>query len=63
MAFDIALEKRALSDIQQAIDYYDQQQIGLGKKFLSETEKRFSSINKNPFYRIRYNNVRCLPLR
>ncbi|TAL59842.1 MAG: type II toxin-antitoxin system RelE/ParE family toxin [Bacteroidetes bacterium] len=62
MIFEIVVEKRALFDIQCAIDYYDQQQIGLGKKFLSEIEKHFSSINRNPFYQIRYNRVRCLPV-
>lgn len=33
MNFLNKLDLRALNDIQNAIDYYDNKQIGLGKKF------------------------------
>jgi len=41
-------------DIQQAIDYYDAKQIGLGEKFEAALDKRLASIQNNPFYQIRY---------
>ncbi len=63
MPHHIVVEPRALADIQQAIDYYDEQQIGLGNKFATTLEKYFNTISKNPCYQIRYNNVRCLPLK
>ena len=63
MPFEVLPEKRAYADIQQAISYYDSQQVGLGKKFLSAIEKHFDSLNKNPFFQIRYYNVRCLPVK
>ncbi len=63
MPYSIVVEPRALADIQQAIDYYDEQQEGLAGKFIDTLEKYFSTIGKNPFYQIRYNKVRCLPLK
>ena len=57
--FHIYIENRALADIQEAIDYYDSQQVGVGAKFLKAVEKEFVALEKNPFYAIRYKNVRC----
>lgn len=51
MPFTIAIEKRALKDVQKAIDYYDEQTIGLGKNF--------SPLWKNtsqPFQKILFTN-------
>jgi len=36
MAFTFIIDTRAISDIQEAIDYYDEQQAGLGKRFEAE---------------------------
>lgn len=33
MAFSIVIDRRAILDIQEAIDYYDEQQAELGKRF------------------------------
>jgi hypothetical protein len=33
MRFSLVIEARAIQDIQQAIDYYDSQQEGLGRRF------------------------------
>lgn len=63
MSYEIFLEEHAIADIHQAIDFYDSQQIGLGKKFEAEVDKHISYLHKNPFFQIRYSNVRCLPLR
>ncbi|MBI4931562.1 MAG: type II toxin-antitoxin system RelE/ParE family toxin [Bacteroidetes bacterium] len=62
MSFEIIFEELAQSDIQQAIDYYDKQQIGLGEKFWLSLSKHIAFISKNPFFQIRYSNVRCLPM-
>jgi toxin ParE1/3/4 len=63
MKFIIEIDSRAVQDIQHAIDYYDEQQIGLGKIFESTLNKHFISLEKNPFFYIRYDNVHCLPLK
>ncbi|VAX37053.1 hypothetical protein MNBD_UNCLBAC01-296 [hydrothermal vent metagenome] len=62
MPFDISIEPLALQDIQKEIDYYDEQQIGLGHTFEEILDNHFTSIETNPFFQIRYDNVHCLPV-
>ena len=61
MVFKIDLE--AKQDIQREINYFNQQQKGLGKKFHKEVLNYFSAIKINPFYQVRYDEIRCLPLK
>lgn len=63
MAFKIKIESLAKADIQQEINYYNSKQKGLGKRFHTEVKKAFSSLTKNPFFQVRYDGVRCLPLK
>lgn len=63
MSYSITIENNALQDIQDAIDYYDQQQIGLGEKFEHNIHKSIIALTKNPFYQIRYDNIHCFPLK
>jgi toxin ParE1/3/4 len=63
MPFTIVIEKRALKDAQKAIDYYDEQAIGLGKKFNTALDKHIETIAKNPFYQLRYKDYRALPIK
>ena len=60
---EFKIDPRAFIDIQEQIDFYNLQQKGLGKKFHSEIKVYFKAIQKNPFYQIRYDNFRCLPLK
>lgn len=63
MAFTVVIEKRALKDVQKAIDYYDGQLVGLGKKFNSVLDKHITAIATNPFYQLRYKDYRALPIK
>lgn len=63
MRFRVELDSRALQDIQEAIDYYDEQLIGLGVTFEACLNKYIKSLSKNPFYHKRYDDIRCLPLK
>lgn len=63
MAFKIKVEPEALEDIQQGIDWYNEKQAGLGRKFLTEVKSCFKSLKINPFFQIRYDDVHCLPLK
>ena len=63
MAFKLKIEPEALDDIQQGIDWYNEQQAGLGRKFLAEVKIGFKSLKTNPFFQLRYEGVRCLPLK
>ncbi|WP_224994965.1 hypothetical protein [Cesiribacter sp. SM1] len=63
MAYKIKIEADALQDIQQGIDYYNELQPGLGRKFLADVKASFKSLKLNPFFQVRYDEVRCLPLK
>src|ERR1035437_2592215 len=63
MNFKLMLENRALADIDEAVEYYNSRQKGLGTKFLNDLNNCFTAIKKTPFFQIRYDDVRCVPLK
>lgn len=63
MGFKLRIEPLAKFDIQSEIKHYNSKQKGLGKKFHSEAKEYFRAIVLNPFYGVRYDDVRCLPLK
>ena len=63
MSFTLVIDPRAVRDIQEAIDYYDEQQAGLGARFEAALNKHLLTLEKNPFFRIRYDEVHCLPVK
>ncbi len=63
MSYDLFIEPLALQDIQKAIDYYDEQQVGLGDAFEKVLDNHFIAIEVNSFFQIRYDDVHCLPVK
>ena len=55
----IKLEPEDKIDIQDAIDYYNFKENGLGRKFYQTIAQSFDTLSQNPFYQIRYKNIRC----
>jgi hypothetical protein len=62
MIYSLVIDPRAIQEIQQAIDYYDEQQTGLGEKFEAALNQRLITLEKTPFFSIRYDDVHCLPV-
>jgi hypothetical protein len=62
MAFELKIEPEVFLDIQEGIDWYNNQQRGLGHDFYSEVIACFKKLQQHPFFQIRYDNVRCLPM-
>ena len=60
MKVKIFIQVEAMEDIQQGIDYYNEQQKGLGKKFHTQIKNTFKELKTSPFFQIRYDDVRCL---
>ncbi len=60
MPFTIVIEKRALKDIQNAIDYYDEQAAGLGKKFNSAISKHIATIADKSLLSIKIQRLQSL---
>lgn len=63
MKFIIKLEPEVYTDIQQAINYYNTHQKGLGRKFVAAVKLSFEALKINPFYEIRYQNIRCFSIK
>jgi hypothetical protein len=61
-SYQIKIEERALLDIQQGFDYYEEQQPNLGVRFNNSIFQAFEILRQSPFYQIRYDSFRCLPI-
>jgi len=48
--YTIIVTEDAREELLQAYLYYEQQQAGLGERFLSEVENRFDDLEKHPEY-------------
>lgn len=58
----VLFQNESLKQLQTSIDYYNDQEHGLGKRFGLTVKKAAKSLEKNPFYQIRYDKIRCLPV-
>ena len=63
MTYIVVLDPRAIQDLQDAINHYDKRQPGLGEKFEKTLNKYLITLQKSPFFQIRYDDVHCLPLK
>jgi hypothetical protein len=63
MSFIVKIDPEAIADIQSAIECYNEQREFLGSIFLHELNDHIEQLRSNPYYQIRYLEVRCLPLR
>lgn len=61
MRFKVVIEPRALADIQDGIDYYEEQLEGLGERFSTTVDHYLKSISLNPHYQVRYEDYRAIP--
>ena len=62
MAFKIVITLKAQIDILEGIEWYDKQAYDLGKRFYQTIQANFKILCINPFFQVRYEDVRCLPL-
>lgn len=62
--YKIFFAQQSLTDIEEAVNYYNEQVWGLGNKFLTDFNKAYKSIESNPYFSsVKYNNIRCAALR
>lgn len=48
MSFQVIIKEEALQDIQEAYEYYELKQLGLGEKFLQKLQQRLLHLSKHP---------------
>jgi toxin ParE1/3/4 len=58
--FNVIFSPVAIDDAEQAVDYYEKKQTGLGKRFAAQLLLTLNTIKRNPFFAsIRYDDIRC----
>lgn len=64
MTYQLYLQTAAINDLQEAVDWYEAQKIGLGGEFLAAIGEMLSLIEQNPFtFALVYNQKRRAALR
>lgn len=58
--FKLTQLDRATNDLDDAVNYYNSKQSGLGKRFYLEYKETLKTIKLNPYYRVFYDDVHCL---
>ena len=63
MKYKVLVTPEAKQDLKVAAIWYNKQRKGLGKIFLSSIREALKTLQRNPFFAIRYKNVHTLPLK
>jgi len=63
MAYKIIVSPRSQKEIENAVDYYALYSIDAPANFIAAVKEAFIILEANPFFRIRYKNVRALRLK
>ena len=63
-SYKIKVFPEALTDIQNATDWYNEQSYGLGTRFQKQVIKQINKLNDTAnIYTIRYNDARCMVIK
>lgn len=63
MAFEIFQYPEADEDIMNAVEYYKEISNSVLSSFEKELSTAYDRLERNPFFQIRYDDIRVLPLR
>jgi len=63
MAYKIIISPRAQKEIEEAIDYYLSYSKDAPKTFVTNLENAYQTLEKFPFFKIRYKNIRALKIK
>ena len=63
MAYKIIVSPRAQKEIEKAIDYYVLNSSVAPLNFIIALKAAYSTLEMNPFFRLRYKNIRSLKLK
>lgn len=63
MGFQVNIDERALTEINDAIEYYDSEREGIGTEFLDAFLELVNFLKLFPKFRIRYDLIRCAQVR
>jgi mRNA-degrading endonuclease RelE of RelBE toxin-antitoxin system len=63
MVYKVVVNVRAQKEIEEAINFYDLYSDVAPIYFITALKNAYNFLELNPFYRIRYKNVRAIKLR
>ena len=63
MIYKIRISTGAEQDIEEAISYYTNFSTSASKSYLAELTKVFKTLEINPFYQVKYRNLRAKPFK
>lgn len=63
MAYKIIVSPRAQKEIENAIDYYALYSTDAPANFIAVLKEAYETLETNPFFRVRYKNVRALKIK
>jgi hypothetical protein len=64
MRYRLAFNPEFYHDLQQAIDWYEEQKPGLGMKFYLSVKEQTLRLKTEPLkFAVRYDEIRCVPLK
>lgn len=61
--FEIIIQKRAELEVDEISEYYELLSEGLGVRFYTEYKGTVETLKNIPFFQVKYNIVRKLPLK
>jgi len=63
MAYKISVSQRAQREIDHAVGYYALYSTDVPVNFIAALKETYATLEMNPFFEIRYKNVRSLKIR
>lgn len=63
MVYSLIVSLRAQNEIANAVDYYSMHSIHAPSKFIVELNNAYRTLERYPFFAVRYKNIRTLKLK
>jgi plasmid stabilization system protein ParE len=63
MAYKISVSPRAQKEIENSIDYYALYSADAPGIFIAVLKEAYATLEINPFFRVRYKNIRALKIK
>jgi toxin ParE1/3/4 len=61
-SYKIQADPRVKLDLREAIDFLKYRRKGLDSKFIADYKSCLKTLKTNPFFEVRYDGIRCMPL-
>ena len=58
----VEFSPESFAEVQEALNFYMEKGFQTGEAFIQDVNNGVESLEINPYYQIRYKNIRCLPL-